>query len=112
MDECSELFRVSSENWGDGPTAVVGGIAWALGERDALHLKLDYLLHEFGLLEVVPGGLPIHYGIGAPANCGEGKGKHSDNNEVGVRIPPVIDYLFAQPLLDILLRLHATQCLT
>ena len=86
---------ISLKNWGGGTTAVVGGIVWAFGDRDALHLHLDYLLHDFGLLQVASGRLPIYYGIGARAKFGEGKGKNGYNYEVGVRIPLRIDYLFA-----------------
>ncbi len=96
-----EQTGLSFKNWTGGTSAIAGGIAWKFGARDTLHLHADYLIHNFNFLQVETGELPLYYGIGARVKFEESKGK-GDNNQVGVRVPVGINYIFAHHhLLDV-----------
>lgn len=68
--------------------------AWSFSDEAALHLHGDYLLHNFDLIEVEEGRLPIYFGIGARV-------KFEDDSKFGVRIPVGLAYIFANAPIDI-----------
>ncbi len=48
-----------------------GAAAWSFSDEAALHLHADYLFHDFGLIDVEKGKLPVYFGIGAPGEIRE-----------------------------------------
>lgn len=86
-----EPTGISAKYWMDGGRqyAVDAGAAWSLSGDNKLHLHGDYLFHQYGLLKVEKGKLPVYFGVG-------GRVEFRDNrdDEVGIRIPVGLDYLF------------------
>jgi hypothetical protein len=91
-----EPTGINFKAWTGYKTAFVGAAAWSFGRQDSLHVHLDYAVHNFRLLELKNGHLPVYYGIGARIKTG---------NEVrfGVRVPLGINYMFENAPLDIFL---------
>ena len=57
---------------------------------------MSTVFHNFNLINVASGSLPIYYGIG-----GRIKFDDEDENKIGVRIPIGLAYQFADAPLDI-----------
>lgn len=94
-----EPTGISVKNWLTNKTALDFAVAWSFsGRDDALHLHGDYLVHDFGLIPVDEGQLPVYYGIG-------GRIKFMDDVNVAVRIPLGIDYLFEDAPVDLFLEI-------
>ena len=89
-----EPTGVSVKGWLTDRTAIDGAAAWAFSDEAALHIHADYLLHNFDLITVEQGKLPIHFGIGARV-------KFEDESRVGVRIPVGLTYIFDGAPIDI-----------
>jgi hypothetical protein len=67
--------------------AIDTAVGWNLINNVSFEIKTDYTVHQYGLIPVEVGKLPLYYGIGARANVG---GK----NNLSVRIPVGVNYLF------------------
>jgi hypothetical protein len=89
-----EPTGVSAKFWVTDRTAIDAAAAWSFSDEAALHLHADYLLHNFDLINVEQGRLPIHFGIG-------GRVKFEDESRVGVRIPVGLTYIFDGAPVDI-----------
>jgi hypothetical protein len=89
-----EPTGLSGKLWTSNTTAIDGAAAWSFGDKDALHLHVDYLAHNFNLLRLKQGKLPLYYGIG-------GRIKFDNHSKVGIRIPVGINYIFPEAPLDI-----------
>jgi hypothetical protein len=89
-----EPTGLSGKLWTSNTTAIDGATAWSFGDKDALHLHVDYLVHNFDLLKVKQGKLPLYYGIG-------GRIKFENDSKVGIRIPVGINYILPEAPLDI-----------
>lgn len=96
-----ERTGVSFKYWTTGTTAIAGGIAWSFGNVDSLYLHADYLLHNFTLFQIETGQLPVYYGLGARVRLVADTGNINRDNQVGVRVPLGLNYLFADPRLDV-----------
>jgi hypothetical protein len=100
-----EQTGLSIKNWTGDTTAIAVGAAWKLSGRSALNVHVDYLFHNFGIVQINPGRLPLYYGIGGRANLVEGSGSKDNDHEVGVRVPFGVAYIFDEPPLDIFFQL-------
>ena len=89
---------LSMKYWTGPVNAIDGAFAWSVGKDDGVHLHADYLWHDFRIISVIKGKLPIYYGVG-------GRILFSDQNAVGVRGVAGINYLFEGVPLDIFLEL-------
>jgi hypothetical protein len=85
---------VSAKLWITERTAVDMAAAWSFSDEEAFHLHADYLLHNFDLINVEQGRLPLHFGIG-------GRLKFEDESRFGVRIPVGLTYIFDGAPIDI-----------
>ena len=83
--------------WTSQRTAVDGAVAWSFAKNTGIHLHADYLLHVYDLIDVEKGRLPLYYGIGGRIRFAEGD---RDDN-IGIRIPVGLEYLFDNAPLDI-----------
>lgn len=94
-----EPTGISIKNWLTSKSAFDFAIAWSFsGKEDALHVHGDYLMHNFRLIPVDEGQLPVYYGIG-------GRIKFMDDVNIAVRIPVGIDYLFEDAPVDLFLEI-------
>ncbi len=96
-----EPTGICFKNWTSGSGAIDGAMAWSLGKHGSLHLHADYLLHNFSTIKVNRGQMPFYIGIG-------GRIKFIDDNkddQVGVRIPIGLAYIFPTVSLDIFMEI-------
>jgi len=78
--------------WLTRDVAMDATAAWSFADDSAFQLHVDYLVHQFDLIKVQKGKLPIYIGFG-------GRVKFSDDTKVGIRIPLGMSYfLDTQPL--------------
>ena len=80
--------------------ALAFGVAWSLDEENELHVQGDYLYHNYDLIDVEEGEMPLYFGVGGRIKINE----HADDN-VGIRFPVGLDYIFADYPFDIFLEL-------
>jgi hypothetical protein len=88
-----EPTGLSAKSWITSKTAVDVAVAWALHDP-SLHIHADFLVHQFNLVTVSEGQLPLYFGLGARV-------KLADETMFGARIPIGMDYLFDSAPLDI-----------
>ncbi|KPK86901.1 MAG: hypothetical protein AMS27_04125 [Bacteroides sp. SM23_62_1] len=88
-----EPTGISAKNWISSKTAVDAAVAWSLYDP-SLHIHADFLLHNFNLISVSKGQLPVYFGLGARIRL-------ADETNFGARIPVGIDYHFEGAPLDI-----------
>jgi hypothetical protein len=88
-----EPTGISFKKWVGSTTAFDGAVGWSFSGQDRLHLHVDYLVHNFDLIKVEKGRLPVYFGIGARL-------KLEDRTKFGVRIPIGVCYLFEKATLD------------
>ena len=88
-----EPTGVTGKLWMTDRTAVDVAAAWSFSDESALHLHADYLFHNFDLIDVEKGRMPIYFGIG-------GRVKFENDSRVGVRIPVGIAYLMEDAPID------------
>lgn len=85
-------------------TAIDGALGWSFEDKGSIHIHGDFLLHDYNLIHVDEGRLPIYYGIGGRIKL---KNNDNDNDEdkIGVRIPVGIAYEFSSRKVDIFLEI-------
>lgn len=88
-----EPTGVSGKLWTSERTAIDAAAAWSFSDESALTLVADYLLHNFDLIDVEKGQLPIYFGVG-------GRVKFESESKVGIRIPVGLAYIFDGAPLD------------
>jgi hypothetical protein len=76
--------------------AVDGAVAWSLRDDNDLHLHGDYLYHNYSWIIPDTGELPVYFGIGGRIKLRE---KHDD--EIGIRFPVGLDYIFEEAPFDV-----------
>lgn len=91
-----EPTGISAKLWTGEKTAVDGAIAWSLGEGNDMHIHADFLVHDFSLINVSSGQLPLYYGIG-------GRVRINGDARLGARIPVGLSYLLESLPMDIFL---------
>ena len=93
-----EPTGISVKKFIGGNEAIDGAVAWSFRDEAAVHVHADYLFHDYSLINVRSGRLPVYYGIGARI-------KLQDDAKVGVRIPVGVAYEFGGSPIDIFLEL-------
>ncbi len=89
-----EPTGVSAKAWMGGNAALDAAAAWSFLRHAALHIHADLLLHNFGLIPVSAGELPLYYGIGGRIKFVESDTDNGDRTRIGVRVPVGLEYLF------------------
>lgn len=93
-----EPTGLSGKYWMSPWSAIDGALGWSFGKTNWVQLHGDYLLHNYDIVNVSKGKLPVYYGLGARLIF-------SSANRVGIRGVVGLDYLFANDPLDIFLEL-------
>ncbi|MDO9513702.1 MAG: hypothetical protein Q7J59_03715 [Elusimicrobiota bacterium] len=101
-----EPTGLSAKLWTGDNTAIDGALAWSTGsnDNDNLYFHADYLIHNFNLIKVEEGKLPLYYGIGGKVRIRHDRDDRlndSDDFRTGVRIPVGLDYIFEGGKVDI-----------
>jgi len=94
-----EPSGISGKLWLSDKTAVDGAVAWSLETNANFQIHGDFLMHDFNLIKVKKGSLPVYYGIGGRIRTWDNNG---DDN-VGVRFPFGLNYIFQSKRLDLFL---------
>ncbi|MCK4321194.1 MAG: DUF3996 domain-containing protein [Candidatus Bathyarchaeota archaeon] len=98
-----EPTGISAKAWVGKYRAICGAAGWSLTEEKHFHIYGDYIFHNFELIKLEKGKLPIYYGFGCRI-----KAKEGSNTEIGVRIPLGMDYFIPNTPLDIFFELVPT----
>jgi hypothetical protein len=77
--------------------AIDGAAGWSARDHSDLYLHSDILWHNYDLLPVSQGRLPVYFGVGGLARFRS----HNEDNQVGIRVPVGISYLFNNAPLDV-----------
>ncbi|MDH3601424.1 MAG: hypothetical protein OEU26_17570 [Candidatus Tectomicrobia bacterium] len=80
---------VSAKLWLTPTRAIDAGVGWTLiGDDTNLQLHADYLFHNFDLVKVDKGSLPVYSGLGTRFRFGE-------DSRFGIRVPIGAQYITA-----------------
>jgi hypothetical protein len=60
-----EPTGINAKMWHGHDTAFIGGLAWSFVEDGATTVYGDYIWHNYSLLNVQTGALPLYFGAGA-----------------------------------------------
>lgn len=82
-----EPTGLSAKMWTSDRTAIDAAVAWSFVGTGWLHMHADFLIHNFDLISVSEGSLPVYFGIGAYMGL-------SSDFALGARIPVGIAYHF------------------
>jgi hypothetical protein len=89
-----EPTGISLKTWTGDKSAFDGAAAWSFHGSGFLQLHADYLRHNFKLIGINQGQLPVYYGIWA-------KVVFANDPVVGIRVPLGINYIFGDAPLDL-----------
>ncbi len=89
-----EPTGISLKKWMNKSRAVDGALAWSFGHEDALHLHLDYLIHNRRLIHVDKHSVPFYYGVG-------GRFRFEENNTFGIRFPVGLTFFLVELPIDL-----------
>ena len=93
-----EPSGVSGKLWFGRTTSLNGALAWSVEGENSVHVHLDYVFHDFKLMQVEKGKLGLYYGAG-------GRVKFADDSTISLRIPVGLNYLFADAPVDLFFEL-------
>lgn len=92
-----EPTGASLKYWLNDTMAVDGAIGWSSHDDANLYLQGDVLWHNFDLIPVSQGRLPVYFGVGGLARFRD----HNRDNEAGVRVPVGLSYMFDTAPVDV-----------
>lgn len=79
-----------------GSNAVEGAVAWSLSGDNNFHIQAEYLYHNYTLIKVEKGQLPLFFGIGGRVALRENR-----DDLIGIRIPVGLAYEFEGGVFDV-----------
>ena len=88
-----EPTGLSLKSWLSSKNAVDAAVTWSAID-DYLYVHADFLIHNFSIIDVSDGKLPLYFGLGGKVGFG-------NDVSIGVRIPIGLDYMFSGAPLDI-----------
>ncbi len=80
----------SAKYWTSWNTAIDFGAAWSFEGNGQFHFHCDYLFHNFDMIKVDQGSLPVYFGVGGRIRLDE------NDSRIGLRIAIGAEYLFEQ----------------
>jgi len=90
-----EPTGISFKTWISDRSAIDAGVAWSFPGAGAFHTHADYLWHNFGLIKMQEGKMPLYVGLG-------GRMRVSGRDVfLGARVPIGLAYIFAGDRLDV-----------
>ena len=88
-----EPTGLSFKSWLTSKNAVDAAVTWSAID-DYLYVHADFLIHNFDIIDVSDGQLPLYFGIGGKVGFG-------NDLSMGVRVPIGLDYMFSGAPVDI-----------
>ncbi|MBI3192543.1 MAG: hypothetical protein HYZ36_07755 [Pedosphaera parvula] len=95
-----EPSGLSFKLWLTPESALDAGFAWSFKDDGSFHVHADYLWHNFDLLPVSEGKLPVYVGIGGRVKFEE---RGNQDTRAGVRLPVGIAYEFPNVPVEVFL---------
>ncbi len=89
-----EPTGLSAKMWTSERTAIDAAVAWSFSGVGWFHIHADFLLHNYDIISVSKGKLPLYYGVGAYTSF-------SSDFGLGVRVPLGLAYQFEGAPVDI-----------
>lgn len=102
-----EPTGLSAKVWTGSTNAFDFGLAWSTSKHSSVAIHGDYVRHKFDAIDVEEGALPFYYGIGVRL-----LNRDNADDNIGVRFPIGLDYLFAQSSFDVFLEVVPIMDLT
>jgi hypothetical protein len=92
-----EPIGASAKYFFNDTLAIDGAAGWSGREDTEFYAHSDVLWHNYHLLPVSRGRLPVYFGVGGLVRFRH----HDDANQVGIRVPVGLSYLFDNAPVDI-----------
>jgi len=89
-----EPTGLSAKMWTSERTAIDAAVAWSFSTPGWFHVHADFLIHNYDIITVSTGKLPLYYGVGAYT-------AFSSEFGLGVRVPLGLAYQFEGAPVDI-----------
>ncbi len=87
----------SLKYWLNDTLAIDGAVGWSSHDHSNLYMHSDVLWHNFDLIPVSRGRLPIYIGVGGLFRVRD----DNRDNQAGVRIPVGVSYMFDNAPIDV-----------
>ena len=81
------------------------GVAWSLDDENELHVQADYIYHNYDLIAVEQGEMPLYFGIGGRIKINEDKGDKDRDDNFGIRFPVGLAYISDNAPFDLFLEI-------
>ena len=92
-----EPTGMSLKYWLNETMAVDGAFGWSTEDDSVFYMHGDLLWHNFDLIPVSRGRLPVYFGVGGLVRFRD----NGNDNQVGIRVPIGLSYMFDDLPLDI-----------
>ena len=89
-----EPTGLSAKMWTSERTALDAAVAWSFSGLGWVHIQADFLIHNYDIISVSKGKLPLYYGVGAYT-------AFSSNFGLGIRVPLGLAYQFEGAPVDV-----------
>lgn len=89
-----EPTGLSAKMWTSEKTALDAAVAWSFAGAGWLHVHADFLIHNYDLISVSKGALPVYFGLGAFVSFASDLG-------LGARVPFGLAYQFDGAPVDV-----------
>jgi len=89
-----EPTGLSAKLWTSERTALDAAVAWSFAGSGWMHIQTDFLMHNYDIITVSKGRLPLYYGAGAYMTF-------SSEFGLGARVPLGLAYQFEGAPVDI-----------
>lgn len=92
-----EPIGASAKYFFNDTLAIDGAAGWSARAHTDLYLHSDALWHNYDLLPVSRGRLPVYFGVGGLVRFRS----HGEDNQFGIRVPAGISYMFDNAPVDV-----------
>ncbi|MCK5066810.1 MAG: hypothetical protein KAR16_05205 [Bacteroidales bacterium] len=89
-----EPTGLSAKMWTSEKTALDAAVAWSFADSGWLHVHADFLIHNYDLISVSQGALPVYFGVGAHIGF-------ATDLWLGARVPFGIAYQFEEAPVEV-----------
>ncbi len=93
-----EPTGIDLKYWLGADSALQGAVAWSTSSNSSMHLHLDYIIHKWDIIDVSSGSMPLYFGVG-----GRVKFRDDADDDIGIRVPIGLAYMFANDPFDLFL---------
>lgn len=92
-----EPTGLTAKYWLNDTLALDGAAGWSFHPHSDFYLQSDVLWHDFDLIPVPQGRLPLYFGVGGLLRFRD----QQHDNQVGIRAPVGLSYMFDRLPVDI-----------